>query len=289
MKSKEKTEDIRLIDKVAFVGGVAGVVALVPVFLGEPPSTIWKLLIVTVLLGSIVFVSHRFCLLLVVQAHRFLSQLVPWAVVLTVFNTAIIFSYVRKSPSVRVVRFVNGALFNSYENVGSLHNRFITAYGNDQNKLEWLVEDGQRSGAFSYTTDRNSIPTSFESSGGYIVFYDHPIDKLQCEELSFECKSLTSTGRADVGVRLAVDNPRATGDRELICYEFPSLASLANLDESWKEFRIPLRQFHETVRRPPFPEGLDANSINKIVFFVNVTVATNCPKATLWFRDIHIR
>ena len=147
--------------------------------------------------------------------------------------------------------------------------------------------------------------------GGILLFYDQPIDRLRYRWLSFEARAThleddtrpacedgsvgAGLGTTDIGLRLVVDdskssNPIGAGtiDRELAIYEIKSLASTSNgpLARSWKEFRVRLADIE--MKRPPlrFPAGLDKNTINKLVFYIDGGIAQRCPKAKIWIRDI---
>ena len=88
-----------------------------------------------------------------------------------------------------------------------------------------------------------------------------------------------------MGVRLAVDDPTAVGDREKITYEIASLATHGPVSEKWTTFELPIAAFQQVRYEPPF-KGIDANTINKLVFFVDSRIAALCRKGTIWFSDI---
>ncbi len=150
----------------------------------------------------------------------------------------------------------------------------------------WTTMDEGRTGGFSYRTNPTEKPSQVASAGGYMTFYTEPCDRLAFETLRFRCKATDANGVADVGIRLAVDDPKLTGDRELATYEVKSLRAYGQIDATWRTFEIPLGAFEPSRNEPPFPRGLDANTINKLVFYVDARIAASCPQATLWFRDI---
>jgi hypothetical protein len=58
------------------------------------------------------------------------------------------------------------------------------------------------------------------------------------------------------------------------------------IGEGFETYTIDIDGFALTRYEPPLPEGSDANTTNKLVFFVNNAIADSCPKATLWFKNI---
>jgi hypothetical protein len=150
----------------------------------------------------------------------------------------------------------------------------------------WTITDDGRTGGFSYRTNPTEKPSQLASVGGYMTFYTEACDRLAFESLRIRCKATDANGVVDVGIRLAVDDPKASGDRELATYEVKSLRAYGQIDTTWRTFEIPLGAFEPRRNEPPYPRGLDANTINKLVFYVDARIATSCPQATLWFRDI---
>jgi hypothetical protein len=188
----------------------------------------------------------------------------------------------------------NSFLFNSWENkpVESdqpQHARYLEAWGNKKGSMDWLTNDNGRTGSFSYSTNKSATPDALASSGGYITFYDDPRDRLSTQSIRFRCKAASEHGAVDFGIRIAVDNPRATGDRELATYQFDSVASEKRITTEWQIFEISISDFVNIHYRPPFPQGLDGNILNKLVFYVDARRAEQCPQATLWFSDIELR
>ena len=47
--------------------------------------------------------------------------------------------------------------------------------------------------------------------------------------------------------------------------------------------------FHQVRYEPPFPTGVDENTINKIVFFVDNKTAEQCRPGSFHFSDIWFR
>ena len=187
---------------------------------------------------------------------------------------------------------INAAIFNSWENaVAGTHTRYITASGSGpaESKLKWAVGLNGTEGTFSYRVDSQITPEGNESSGGWVAFYEDPIDRLRYRSVSLRCKVEKADGVPDVGIRLVVDNPGSTGDRELVVYELSSLAAIAPLTTDWQLYDIDLAHFVLKTSRPPMPKGLDANTVNKIVFFVTPGIAERCDGATLSFRDVEFQ
>jgi hypothetical protein len=281
-----RLEKLSIAEKVGFLGAIAGLIGIWPVFMQGSKTA--KVALAVILFSSLFLLIRRRCISASSVAHRILSDATPWLVLTIVITTTATLINVWQPKSGKIIAFKDGAIFNSHDHV-TAHKRYIGAFGSDRTSLRWFTETDSHASAFRYEANVEITPTGLESSGGYVVFYDDPVDLLTAKELTFECKIVDFSGKPDIGVRIAVDNPRASGDRELVCYEFSSIASVAQPDGNWRHIKIPLNQFREIVRRPPFPEGLDANKINKLVFFVNVPIAKKCPKATWWFRDVQLR
>lgn len=223
----------------------------------------------------------------VIKLNCHLATLNPWMIICTLTMTVAILSFVWPRHRARPILFdkVRGAVFNSWNH--REQSKYIEAYGDRKNSQDWVVEDGGYTGSFTYEVNPDLQPSDGASSGGYITFYGEPCDRLSYRYISFRCKAISEKGsNADVGVRIVVDNPKAAGDRELATYEIKSLASTGNIGSNWKEYKLSLSDFERSRYEPPFPDGLDANTINKIVFFIDKEIATKCPKATLWFSNI---
>jgi hypothetical protein len=190
---------------------------------------------------------------------------------------------------VKEIRFdkVRGLLFNSWENSSAKgHSKFIHVYNPDDRMLQWTITDDGKSGSFEYSSNSEITPAGLESSGGYITFYTSPCDKLKFKAVRFRCRASSTQGSPDVGMRLVVDNPHLQGDRELAVYELDSLNSVTPIEPGWKVYSLKLDLFELKALRPPLPEGIDMNTINKIVFYVDVKKAKKCKAATFEFSDI---
>jgi hypothetical protein len=222
--------------------------------------------------------------------HAGLAKATPWVVLVSLILTGCILLTVwhsRVTTSI-VLRDAPGAIFNSFDHAPS-HTHFLLAFGESKKSMEWRLDPAKSMASFSYEANNSIRPSGPESCGGYFIFYETPCDKLRYHTISFQCQATDFTGRPDVGVRVVVDDPRAVGDRELVAYDYPSLFVDHPINPTWTEFKLHLSDFHQTTMRPPFPNGLDANQLNKVVFFINTTIASNCPSATLSFRDVAFR
>jgi hypothetical protein len=179
-----------------------------------------------------------------------------------------------------------GAVYNSWGDSKAQHTRHIVAWGTEKGFLDWPITDGGLTACFHYQSDPNVPDTKEASSGGYLTFYDAPCDRLRYRMLHLQCRATDVEGQADMGIRLVVDDPRLAGNRELVVYELPSLRSFATIDGTWRNIRIPISEFQQRHYRPPLPSGLDANTINKIVFFVDNPIVGVCRQGTLWISEI---
>ncbi|MGD0920692.1 MAG: serine/threonine-protein kinase [Terriglobia bacterium] len=184
-----------------------------------------------------------------------------------------------------------GAIFNSLAQNPKLKSA-LTAWGTKPGDLMWTVsERGEAS--FSYGARLSVLANYSEaSSGGFMTFYRTPCDRMAYRTIKFACRATGTTpgGKPDFGVRLAADDPQATGEKERVMYVIPSVHQYHQgkraIDDDWQEFSIGLQDFKQTPLLAPLPEGLNKNAINKIVFFVTYENVKNCPQGTLWFRDL---
>jgi hypothetical protein len=278
------------------IGAIATIVALIGIinFFYPPdlPRYI-RLGIAVALVITVLAVFRRFCSGLFTLLSNVLERMTPWLLLcIAVCSILSLFLLWPPSQPSGLVKFERGqsAVFNSTDHAKA-HTRFITAFGVRKGNMDFVTEDG-RLATFTYESNTNAVPTGLESSGGYLTFYQNARNRDELRALEFECRATETNGIPDIGVRLVVDNPKATGDKELAVLEIRSLRGLsagAPLDSRWQKFSIDISDFEQIVLRPPFPPGLDANTINKLVFFVNTAIATNCPKATLWFKDVRFR
>lgn len=308
---------ITIFSLISTLGGF--VLAIIAVLL-IPSLSLWTVIVVALIVAIIIFAplylfgKRKFLVEPYKTAHSSFSHLTTWFVALELVLLGIltylawqqqhhyktlddlyklserIYSTVQPPRKVCLIRFDNarGAIFNSWDHQPQ-QTRHIYAFGDPQ-KLLWLI-DQESAGHFAYKVDNNVKSNSPKaSSGGYIVFYENPCDRLAFREISFASRATGATGPPDVGIRLAVDDPKASGDRERVTYELPSLKEYykgkQRLDETWQTFTVDIGDFQQTRFESPFPPGIDANSINKIVFFVNDDIGKSCPESTLWFRDI---
>ncbi len=186
----------------------------------------------------------------------------------------------------------SGAIFNSLASQPMLGSALM-AWGEQPGSRAWGVgENGEVH--FSYKSDLSVLVIEKGAiSGGYSTFYDKPCERFTYRQIKFACK-ITGTkagSKPDFGVRLAVDEPHAEGERERIRYEVSSLSEhykgKRTFDETWQDFSIELKDFKQMPLVGPLPLGLDKNAINKIVFFVAYENIKDCPEGTLWFRDVN--
>jgi serine/threonine protein kinase len=195
-------------------------------------------------------------------------------------------------PPVHVAFDVQGgAIFNSLAHNPKLKSA-LTAWGAKPGDLMWSVgEHGEAS--FSYGAGLSVLANYPEaSSGGFMTFYRTPCDRLAFRRIEFACRATGTAagGKPDFGIRLAADDPQATGEKERVTYVIPSVQQYLQgeraIDGDWQEFSIELRDFQQTTVVAPLPQGFNQNAINKIVFFVTYENVKNCPQGTLWFRDL---
>jgi len=191
-------------------------------------------------------------------------------------------------PSRVELRFdrAKGAVYNSWGDEKAQHTRHIVAWGTAKGLLDWPISDEGLTACFHYRSDPNTPATKDASSGGYLTFYDTPCDRLRYRTLRLQCRATDVEGQADLGVRLVIDDPHLAGNRELVVYELPSLKSFAVIDSTWRSIRIPISEFQQRHYRPPLPSGLDANTINKIVFFIDNRMVGECCRGTMWISEI---
>jgi len=231
--------------------------------------------------------------------HRSLNWATPWFVlVLLLLSGATLFTVrlLRARPPQLVIAVMfdisHGQVFNSWTDKYSGHNEHIYAWGTERDPRLWDIPGGSSDEAsFSYKADTKIRPSDGASSGAYQTFYDTPSDRRVFRKIVFTLQSAETcgAGQADVGVRLTVDNP-LENETEYFTYELASLkAKKGTIDGSWRQFEIPIS---ELVRVPrvrnsaPLPHGLDENTINKIVFFVDNTIVSRCSRNTLRIRDV---
>lgn len=217
-------------------------------------------------------------------------KLMPWLIPVNLILSLLILLLVQplhKTLEIEIDK-TRGAIFNSWANQPEQPKQ-IWAWGN-HGDLMWVIDD-QGAARFSYEIDSTvTNPDPNASSGGYVTFYNKPCDRLVYREVSFKCRATNFRGMPDIGIRLAVDDPKATQDRERVTYELPSLNTYLkgkkNIIDFWQTFTIDIGDFVMKRVEPPLPRGVDENTINKIVFFVNSEIVENCPEGTLWLRDI---
>jgi|GEM_PF-6825263 len=253
---------------------------------------IWPLWIsvssVLLLVACVLYLTSRWWISPVKVVHAQLDTFTPWLIIALLVVSVLILHFVRPRRGPVAISFDSGkaAVFNSWQH--QKHRKHIEASGGGE-RLGWTIADNGRTGSFQYAVDGTLSPSEGASSGAYVTFYEQPCDRLQLRTVTFRCRITGASSAADVGIRLAVDNPKATGDREMIAYEIDSLAKYGALGDTWTKFELPTSAFKQVRYEPPFPAGLDENTINKIVFFIDNRIAERRHNATVWVSDIEFR
>lgn len=221
----------------------------------------------------------------------FFKNSMPIFVVLNLVFCFFIYKSVHSKVNQRFIEIKRekGAIFNSWFHQPS-HKKQIFAWGSLDHNLMWTLDE-DKSGRFSYDIDTTiTNPHPDACSGGYITFYDRPCDRLTFNTLSFKLRATDFEGKPDIGIRLAVDDPKSTQDREKVAYELSSLNSYLDnkksISNNYDYYVIDVSDFDMKRIEPPLPDGIDENTINKIVFFINGNIVNSCSKATIWIKDI---
>jgi hypothetical protein len=274
---------------IALAGFAISLVGLVSKLINrEFPAWLAAISLLTLLMCAF-YLTHQWLTLVFRFLHPHLVDINPWlGLVLLVLNSLILY-HIWPVSNVLSISFdpAKAAVFNSYQHQ-PMHTKYLEVRGVGDT-LSWIITDEGRTGSFRFKINANQEPSYGASSGAYITFYGQPCDRLRYRTIRFRFKVTDASGNPDVGIRLAVDNPKATGDRELISYEIQSLAKYGPIKNEWQTFEIPVNAFQQVRYEPPFPEGLNENTINKIVFFVNNQIVEQCREATFWFSDIVFR
>jgi hypothetical protein len=195
-------------------------------------------------------------------------------------------------PPVKIFFFPdNGGIFNSANSVPA-HKNAVLAWGAKPGDPNWVVA-GNTEIHFSYKSNPDAYQRYPEAtSGGFFLFYEQPADRTQYGHLRFSCKVSDAPEGAspDFGMRIALDDPKAKGEREKIVYELPSVAEYfqgnRKIDSNWQELSIDIGAFKQLPLVAPPPAGLNAEAVNKVVFYLGPKSVQNCPQGTLWFRDL---
>jgi serine/threonine protein kinase len=195
-------------------------------------------------------------------------------------------------PSAEILFFPDsGGIFNSANSVAA-HKNAVYAWGAKPGDPNWVLA-GNTEIRFSYKSNAAVYEKFPEAtSGGFFLFYEQPTDRTQYGQLRFSCKVSDAPEGAspDFGMRIALDDPKAKGEREKIVYELPSVAEYfqgkRRIDTNWQELTIALDAFKQQPLIAPVPAGLNAHAVNKVVFFLGPKSVQNCPQGTLWFRDL---
>jgi hypothetical protein len=274
---------------ISLAGFAIGVVGLLAKLINRDFPTWITILSVFGILVCVLYLTRQWLSRLLRLIHPHLERATPWLVALLIVQSGLILFHVWPVTNRIQVSFDSSkaAVYNSWQHQNH-HTKYIEARGAGDT-LDWVIIDKGRTGNFRFKVNSDQEPSKGASSGGYISFYDRMCDRLRYRTLRFHCRVTDATGNPDLGVRLSVDNPKTTGDRELISYEIKSLSKFVSISDEWRSVDIPLSAFQQVRYEPPFPEGLDENTINKIVFFVDNDIAQKCKQATFWFSEIDFR
>jgi hypothetical protein len=128
-----------------------------------------------------------------------------------------------------------------------------------------------------------------ETAGAYIIFYEDPVGFYEFASLSFSIysKNGDQCPGADIAIKLTLDDPAfPPRDREVVIRVSPSLQQLGLLpSDHWQRVAVDLGEFSlEPFLRPG--ERIDADTINKIAFFVDNDILDQCPSGTVRIKDI---
>lgn len=241
------------------------------------------------LFACLLYLFRRPLLRVLNRVHPHAVNANPWIALVLLGLTALILWRVSPSHTAIYISFdpAKAAVFNSWRHQD--HTKHIAALGSGDT-FTWITTDKRNTtGSFRFTVNPTLPASTGASSGGYVTFYGNVCDKLRYRTVRFRCKVTDVNGNPDVGLRLAVDNPKATGDKELIAYEIASLAKYGPVGAEWRTFEIPLGDFNMVRYEPPFPTDVDENTINKIVFFVDNRIAEQCKQAAFHFSEICFR
>ena len=195
-------------------------------------------------------------------------------------------------PAVKLLFFPDsGGIFNSANSVPA-HKNAVLAWGAKPGDPTWVI-NGNTEVHFSYKSNPEVYAKYPEaSSGGFFTFYEQPTDRTVYGYLRLSCKVTDAAPDAipDFGMRIALDDPKATGEREKVVYELPSVAEYfqgkRKIDSNWQDLSIPVDAFRQQPLVAPVPAGLNPNAVNKVVFYLAPKTVQNCPQGTLWFRDL---
>ena len=143
--------------------------------------------------------------------------------------------------------------------------------------------------AFSYCQISGRERRQNETSGAYVTIYDDPISFSDYDTLSFSVDGDKGSGgqEVDVAVRLVLEDPSLSlADRELVVRESPSLQNLGYFPSGhWERLTIDLGEF-TLSRMSASADRLKADTINKIVFFVDNDIVDRSESGTIRIKDI---
>lgn len=272
--------------EISLIGFLLGLIGfLAKLFFRDLPSW-FSISALIIFLCCVLFLIRNWIYPMLKRTHPHVEMIAPWLIVVLLFlSVLILYNSLPKLNTVVIVKFdeAKGAIFNSW--LHQPHTKHLNAVG-ENNTPTWRVSDEGVTGTFHFHVDPEKNASFNASVGGYITFYAQQIDRLRYDAVTFNCKVSNYDGTPDLGVRLTVDNPKATGDREIVSYEVSSLAKYSTLSAEWQSYSIPLNAFQQIRFEPPFPERIDENTINKIVFFVDNTIGDKCPRATFSISNI---
>jgi predicted Ser/Thr protein kinase len=195
-------------------------------------------------------------------------------------------------PALKIFFFPdNGGIFNS-ANAVATHKNAILAWGTKPGDPNWVVS-GNTEIHFSYKANPEVYAAYPEATaGGFFLFYEQLADRTQYAQLRFSARVTDAPpgARPDFGMRIALDDPKAKGEREKIVYELPSVMDYfqgnRTIRNEWQEFSIDIAAFKQLPLVAPPPAGLNPEAVNKVVFYLTQKSVQNCPQGTLWFRDL---
>jgi hypothetical protein len=143
--------------------------------------------------------------------------------------------------------------------------------------------------AFSYSQIPGRERRQNETSGAYVTFYDAPISFSDYDTLSFSVDGDKGSGgqEVDVAVRLVLEDPSLPlAEREFVVRESPSLQNLGYFPSGhWERVTIDLGEF-TLSRMSASADRLEADAINKIVFFVDNDIVDRSESGTIRIKDI---
>jgi hypothetical protein len=281
---------------IGIIASLTGFLAFILNIIGDSVPGIWKprLLLfgcISCAIGAMVLVFPHQTKDFLNRIHSTLPSATPWITILIAIMVG--FIYVRMYPLKPTISRIDlstnlGSLFNSWMDYNDSLQSHIRAFGENEN-LMWII-DAKMQARFSYRVEGKRPPpvNSDHSSGGYMTFYDRPIDKEQFSKFIIQCRATEYQGDPDFGIRLVVDDESDVGNRrQKVIYDLPSVNNYGyKITNKWNTLSIDIGDFIQKRVDAPFAVGINANTINKFVVYISAKTANQCPKATLWFREV---